>query len=76
MNWFDSIVVSGAEKMRKPAPEFYQILLNRHHVKPEEALFIDDNYRNILAAEKLGIKSIHFTSAGELREKLGELNIL
>jgi len=76
LNWFDSIVVSGAEKMRKPAPEFYQILLNRHHVKPEEALFIDDNYRNILAAEKLGIKSIHFTSAGELREKLGELNIL
>jgi len=70
LNWFDGIVVSGAEKMRKPAPEFYQILLNRHQVKPEEALFIDDNYRNILAAEKLGIKSIHFTSAGELRKEL------
>jgi 2-haloacid dehalogenase len=75
LNWFDGIVVSGAEKMRKPTPEFYQILLDRHEVKAEEALFIDDNYRNILAAEKLGIKSIHFTSAEELTEKLEELGI-
>ncbi|MDP9081925.1 MAG: HAD family phosphatase [Bacteroidota bacterium] len=75
LHWFDGIVVSGTEKMRKPAPEFYQILLDRHDVKADEALFIDDNYRNILAAEKLGIKSIHFTSAGELRRRLVELQI-
>jgi len=76
LNWFDGIVVSGAEKMRKPTPEFYHILLDRYHVKPEEALFIDDNYRNILAAEKLGIKSIHFTSAKELKEELTRLGIV
>jgi 2-haloacid dehalogenase len=76
LHWFDGIVVSGAEKMRKPAPEFYQLLLARHEVKAEEALFIDDNYRNILAAEKLGIQSIHFTGAEALREKFRELNVL
>jgi len=76
LNWFDGIVVSGAEKMRKPTPEFYQLLLDRHLVKPEEALFIDDNYRNILAAEKMGITSIHFTSAEVLREKLMGLGVL
>jgi 2-haloacid dehalogenase len=76
LHWFDGIVVSGAEKMRKPAPEFYQVLLDRHTVKAEEALFIDDNYRNILAAEKMGIKSIHFTSAPELKKKLTELEVL
>jgi 2-haloacid dehalogenase len=76
LHWFDGIVVSGAEKMRKPAPEFYQLLLSRHDVKAEEALFIDDNYRNILAAEKLGIQSIHFTGADALKEKLAGLNIL
>ena len=76
LHWFDGIVVSGAEKMRKPAPEFYQLLLDRHSVKAEEALFIDDNYRNILAAEKLGIQSIHFTGAEGLREKLSEMNVL
>jgi len=76
LNWFDGIVVSGTEKMRKPTPEFYHILLDRYHVKADEALFIDDNYRNILAAEKLGIQSIHFTSADRLREKLEDLSIL
>ncbi|MGZ3822502.1 MAG: HAD-IA family hydrolase, partial [Mucilaginibacter sp.] len=76
LEWFDGIVVSGAEKMRKPTPEFYHILLDRYHVKPEEALFIDDNYRNILAAEKLGIQCIHFTSAEQLRAVLQQTNIL
>jgi 2-haloacid dehalogenase len=76
LNWFDGIVVSGAEKMRKPTPEFYQILLDRYDVKAEEALFIDDNKRNVLAAEKMGIKSIHFTSAEQLKKELSELKIV
>lgn len=76
LQWFDGVVVSGEEKMRKPTPEFYHILLNRYDVKAEAALFIDDNLRNILAAEKLGIKSIRFTSANELRDELSALNLL
>jgi 2-haloacid dehalogenase len=76
LRWFDGIVVSGEEKMRKPTPEFYHILLNRYQIKADEALFIDDNYRNILAAEKLGINCIHFTSAGQLDIGLKQINIL
>ncbi|SEO04729.1 HAD family phosphatase [Mucilaginibacter sp. OK283] len=76
LNWFDGVVVSGTEKMRKPTPEFYQILLNRYHVNPAEAVFIDDNYRNVVAAEKMGIKSIHFKSAEELSEELRAIAIL
>ncbi len=76
LGWFDGIVVSGTEKVRKPAPEFYQILLDRYQVDPQAALFIDDNYRNILAAEKIGIKSIHFTSARELEKELEALEVL
>ncbi|TWR29887.1 HAD family phosphatase [Mucilaginibacter pallidiroseus] len=70
LGWFDGIVVSGTEKMRKPTPEFYHILLDRYDVNPAESLFIDDNYRNILAAEKLGINCIHFTSPEQLRSEL------
>lgn len=76
LSWFEGIVVSGAEKMRKPTPAFYQILLDRHEINAEESLFIDDNYRNILAAEKLGIQSIHFTNAAALREELKGLKLL
>ena len=76
LKWFDGIVVSGAEKMRKPTPEFYHILLDRYHVKAEESLFIDDNYRNILAAEKIGIQCIHFTTAEQLSETLKQMQVL
>ncbi|WCT12164.1 HAD family hydrolase [Mucilaginibacter jinjuensis] len=76
LSWFDGIVVSGDEKMRKPQPEFYNILLRRYNVKAEESLFIDDNYRNILAARQLGINSIHFTSAAELQEELPQYGVI
>ncbi len=68
LHWFDGRVVSGEEKTRKPFFEFYNILLNRYNVKAEEALFIDDNLRNVKAAEELGIKSIHFQLPEQLLE--------
>src|SRR6476620_5603704 len=70
LHWFDGRVVSGEEKMRKPDPVFYQLILNRFHLQPQETLFIDDNLRNIEAARKLGIQCIHFTSAADLSKQL------
>ena len=76
LHWFDGRVVSGEEKMRKPAPEFYQLLLKRYDLKAAEALFIDDNLRNIKAAEALGITSIHFQLPAQLKIELANLAIL
>lgn len=76
LNWFDGIVVSGTEKDRKPNHSFYHTLLNKYSVQPSEALFIDDNLRNIKAAEQLGIESIHFTSPEELRKRLEKMGVL
>ncbi|MDT3404133.1 HAD family hydrolase [Mucilaginibacter terrae] len=76
LDWFDGMVISGLEKMRKPEPVFYQLLLDRYSIKPEEALFIDDNKRNIIAAEKMGINSIHFINAAQLEKELKSLDIL
>jgi 2-haloacid dehalogenase len=76
LSWFDGIVVSGVEKDRKPFASFYNTLLNRYSVNPNEALFIDDNLRNIKAAEQLGIHSIHFTNAEELKRRLVEYGIV
>ena len=70
LSWFDGIVVSGIEKDRKPFASFYQTLLNRYNIRAEEALFIDDNIRNVQAAEALGIRSIHYTEPQSLRDAL------
>jgi 2-haloacid dehalogenase len=75
LNWFDGVVVSGTEKLRKPFPEFYQILLDRYSVKTSEALFIDDNLRNVKAARQMGIDSIHFTTADQLEKELQDRGI-
>lgn len=76
LHWFDGRVVSGEEKMRKPFPEFYQLLLNRYHVKPQQTLFVDDSLRNVKAAELLGIRSIHFSSPLLLMTELKNLQLL
>ena len=73
--WFDGRLVSGVEKMRKPFPEFYQLLLSRYNINPANAVFIDDNLRNTTAGEAVGIKSIHFQSPEQLTKALKELGI-
>lgn len=67
LDWFHGIIMSGEEKTRKPFREFYEILLNRYELKPEQCVFIDDNIRNIEGANVLGIPGIHFTDPSRLR---------
>lgn len=71
----DGIVVSSEEKVAKPNPRIFRILLERYHVNPEEAAFIDDNMPNIEAAKVLGLHTILFRSAEQLRKALRELNV-
>ncbi len=76
LHWFQGRVVSGEEKTRKPFPDFYKRLLDRYNVDPSTAIFIDDNLRNVKAAEELGIKSIHFHSPGQLKQAFSDIYIL
>jgi 2-haloacid dehalogenase len=76
LNWFDGIVVSGDEGIRKPEVAFFQILFDRYQVKPENAVFIDDNLRNVEAARNLGIQSIRFSSPEELEKELLNSGVL
>ena len=75
LNKFEGIVVSGAEKTRKPFPRIYELLLDRYQIKPEKAVFIDDNFENVSAAEKVGINGIHFKSATQLMKELKAMSI-
>lgn len=66
----DGIVVSGEEKIIKPDPRLYRILLDRYGLKAGECVFIDDNPANVAAAEALGIKGIVFEGKDKLQEQL------
>lgn len=75
LHWFDGILVSGAEKMKKPDPQIFELLLDRFDINREAAIFIDDNRKNIDAAINLGIMSLHFNSPDQCRSELLSLNI-
>ena len=76
LHWFDGRLVSGEENTRKPFKEIYDLILNRFNLIASETVFIDDNLRNIKAAEEVGIKSIHFINPDQLKKELVSLNIL
>lgn len=73
---FEGIVVSGAERMIKPDPAIFHVLLSRYGVHPERAVFIDDAPRNVDAAAKLGMHALHFRDAAALRMELAALGLL
>ena len=76
LHWFDGRIVSGEEKTRKPFREIYALTLFRFGMDASETIFIDDNYRNIIAAEACGIQSIHFQSPALLIDELKKRGVI
>jgi len=76
LSWFDGIVVSGREGVIKPDARIFRILLERHGVAPESAVFIDDVAENAAAAAALGLHGIHFQSPEQLRRELIAVGML
>jgi len=75
LHWFEGVLVSGEEGMRKPAPAFYQLMMDRYELDKSSCVFIDDNERNVLAARDFGMQSIHFQNDGSLKEAIEKLII-
>ena len=71
----DKIVVSGAEKMIKPDPEIWNVLLERYQIKAEESVFIDDNFKNIETKKKLGFICVHIKENTDLKKELRNLGV-
>jgi len=67
---FDGVVVSGDEKLIKPDPAIYKLLLQRYGLNAADCLFIDDVPANIEAAKSVGMMGHVFTSPANLRKTL------
>jgi epoxide hydrolase-like predicted phosphatase len=60
---FDGVVISGVEGMRKPSRRMYELGAERAQAAPEECVYVDDLPFNLTPADKLGMATIHHTSA-------------
>jgi 2-haloacid dehalogenase len=70
------VIVSGQERLVKPDPAIFRLLVDRHGVEPARTVFIDDAAVNVRAAESFGFRAIRFTDAPALRRGLELLGLL
>lgn len=69
-DYFEDVVISGFIKITKPSPEIFEYTLNKFGLLPRDLFFVDDSFRNVTAAEQLGIESIHFKRTPECYAKI------
>jgi len=70
---FEMQVFSAEVGLRKPDPRIFQHVLDLLGADPEEIVFVDDFSENILAARKLGFRTIQFKNARQAKNELKAL---
>jgi epoxide hydrolase-like predicted phosphatase len=60
---FDAVVISGDEGIRKPAPEIYQLGIERIGLSAADCVFVDDLPSNLAPAAELGMATVHHVDA-------------
>jgi 2-haloacid dehalogenase len=76
LEWFDGVLVSGEERMIKPDPAIFRLLLDRFGLDPQTVFYIDDSPANVAAASQLGFDAVRFTGPEQLRRDLADRGLL
>lgn len=75
LSHMDGGILSYKEKVIKPMPEIYQILIERYQLVPEECVFLDDLEQNLQGAAAFGIHTIRFVNQKQAIEELQKLGV-
>ena len=67
---FETIVVSGEERVAKPDAQVFALLERRIGQPLTDCVFIDDNPKNVEAARAAGLDAVHLTEQVSLRAEL------
>ncbi len=70
---FDGLVISGEEGIRKPSSRMYELGAERAGAPAELCVYVDDLAFNLPPAEKLGMATVHHTSADSTIPQLERL---
>jgi len=69
---FDGAIVSAHERLIKPDPAIFRVLLERYGLAAGDCIFVDDSAKNIAAAAGIGMRTVHFVEPIDLRAALRE----
>ncbi|MCU0079535.1 HAD family hydrolase [Extibacter muris] len=67
LRMLDGGIFSWKERLMKPDPAIYSLLIRRHGITPENAVFFDDCRKNVEAARNSGLNAVLFTTDIPLR---------
>lgn len=68
-------VVSYIDRVQKPEPASYQMLINRLGTSPGDVVFVDDRNENVVQADKMGLNAILYSSFNLLKSELGKFGV-
>lgn len=69
----DEFVISSELPFRKPELEYFNYILYKYDLSPEEMLFLDDSHVNTSSASSLGIQTMTIAPADDVFDKINEL---
>jgi putative hydrolase of the HAD superfamily len=74
---FDDFLLSFSVKRRKSegGDVFFRMLLTKIKCRPDECIYVDDRMRNIVRGKALGLDSILFKNATQLKRELGKRDV-
>ncbi|WP_051226707.1 HAD family hydrolase [Butyrivibrio sp. MC2013] len=75
IDMMDGGILSYKEKLIKPDPAIYELLIKRYDLDPSRCVFIDDTLPNVEAARKLGIEAIHYQTLDQVLAELKKLGV-
>ena len=68
---FDDLYASHLLGIAKPKAAFFEYILRKEQIEAGEAVFIDDDQKNIESAARLGLEAVLFRDAGTLKKEIG-----
>ena len=74
-DYFEAFFSSCYLGVRKPKPEIYRLALRITQRRPQECVLIDDRGLNLECARELGMHTVEFQNAAQLREELARLGV-
>lgn len=67
---FECGIYSYKENLIKPDYNIYNLIVDRFKLDKSETIFFDDKEKNVIAANKMGLKSYVFTSIDDVEKNL------
>lgn len=74
----EQVIISGNIGLIKPQKAAYEYVINTYELDRADCIFIDDQYLNTLAAQTVGIPTLHLCRGnyGAIRKILTTMNVL